>query len=221
MEKLINDGTNIHYITEDGIILSCFNNEKKELKTQIDKKSGYKRIKLNGKSYKVHRLVAEAFIPNPESLPQVNHIDGNKLNNHIDNLEWCNNSYNQKHAWDNGLQPKRHPINCSLTQEQADSIRKEYKSGMTVTPLVKKYKVSKTTIKDILSGKYYNLNKDITKVTRKQDNQKLSYEEAEEIRYFYNRYKPSYNELAKCYGVNHKCIIAIIQNKRYKKKCND
>lgn len=52
----------------------------------------------------IHRLVAEAFIPNPNKLPQVNHKDGNKENNVLENLEWCDNSYNQTHAWAIGLQ---------------------------------------------------------------------------------------------------------------------
>ena len=80
---------------------------------------GYKFISLGcgkrgtRKNIAIHRLVAEAFIPNPNNLPEVNHIDGNKLNNNIDNLEWCTRSENMLHAYKLGLhKPIQEYIKC-------------------------------------------------------------------------------------------------------------
>lgn len=58
---------------------------------------------VKAKTFKIHRLVALSFIPNPNNLPQVNHIDGNKENNCVTNLEWITNTENQRHAIKNGL----------------------------------------------------------------------------------------------------------------------
>lgn len=63
----------------------------------------YKRVKLNGKNFQVHRLTATTFLPNPDNLPVVNHKDGNKVNNSLDNLEWVSYSENTQHANDTGL----------------------------------------------------------------------------------------------------------------------
>lgn len=76
------------------------------LKPSMDQK-GYLRLRMTidrkKYSFKVHRLVAQAFIPNPEDKPQVNHIDGNKQNNRADNLEWITNKENVHHAIKNGM----------------------------------------------------------------------------------------------------------------------
>lgn len=80
---------------------------KEKLITQRKNKQGYMICYLskNAKDecFRVHRLIAKTFIPNPENKPQVNHIDGNKSNNRLENLEWCTNSENQIHAFKNGL----------------------------------------------------------------------------------------------------------------------
>ena len=65
---------------------------------------GYLTFKMSKRgSFYVHRLVAEAFIPNPENKPCVNHKDGKKQNNRVDNLKWVTKSENTQHAWDTGL----------------------------------------------------------------------------------------------------------------------
>ena len=73
-------------------------------------KLGYSQVGLskNDKCYsrRVHRLVAQAFIPNPNRYKEINHIDGNKQNNNVDNLEWCNRKQNIRHAINNGLRKK-------------------------------------------------------------------------------------------------------------------
>jgi hypothetical protein len=72
--------------------------------------SGYKRIRISIKKYLLHRLVALTFIPNPYNKEQVNHIDGNKLNNSVANLEWVTNQENQIHKVNTGLYKGRQKI---------------------------------------------------------------------------------------------------------------
>jgi len=95
----------------------------KILKQQKDKQ-GYMTIRLSyfgkDKTYKTHRLVAKTFIPNIENKLEINHIDGNKANNIVSNLEWTTRSENQKHAYKYGLQTqtekmKRHSVEMGKT----------------------------------------------------------------------------------------------------------
>jgi hypothetical protein len=66
---------------------------------------GYHTVHLDKKFYRVHRIVAETYIPNPENKPEVNHMDGNKQNNMLCNLEWMTRSENIQHSFDTGLRP--------------------------------------------------------------------------------------------------------------------
>ena len=83
-----------------GIILNGSNNN-----------NGYLTLKLDHKDYRVHRLIAMHFIPNPDNKPEINHKDGNKHNNLIENLEWVTREENLKHAEETGLNPRgeNHP----------------------------------------------------------------------------------------------------------------
>lgn len=72
---------------------------RKILKTQINVQNGYSYIGIAGKTFTIHRLMAIAFIPNPENKPTVNHKDGIKTNNHISNLEWATFSENSQHNY--------------------------------------------------------------------------------------------------------------------------
>jgi len=96
-------------IYEDGTVIN--KNRNTPVKHQ-ENNCGYMRVQLCNNGYQprlfVHRLVAELYIDNPMSLPQVNHKDGNKKNNHVNNLEWCDSSYNHKHSFSNlGRVPTR------------------------------------------------------------------------------------------------------------------
>jgi len=87
-------------ITRDGKVINKKNGH--VLKPQPNGK-GYLRVQICGKRHFVHRLVAEKFIPNPDGKEQVNHIDGDRTNNSVDNLEWVTNQENRDHAVEKGL----------------------------------------------------------------------------------------------------------------------
>src|SRR5574343_75166 len=82
---------------------TIFSNFSKRFITVQTYKSGYKYVQLNGKKYRLHRLVAEHFIPNPENKPQVNHKNGNKSINEDWNLEWSTQIENIYHGYKTGL----------------------------------------------------------------------------------------------------------------------
>ena len=117
MEKIITEFPN-YKITNTGTVLSCYAPKTaiptttwRELQQVYDKSSGYLLVTLchQGvkKNKRVHRLLMEAFVPNPENKEHVNHIDGNKLNNSLSNLEWATGTENARHAIKTGLCDER------------------------------------------------------------------------------------------------------------------
>lgn len=97
----------LYKVSPEGTVTSFKRGKIRILKPENSR--GYLRARLykdaEVKNFLVHRLVALAFIENPENKPQINHIDGNKLNNSVENLEWCTASENCRHAVSTGLDP--------------------------------------------------------------------------------------------------------------------
>ena len=128
----------------------------KLLKSFINRR-GYLEVNLfeNSKSTSkiIHRLVAKAFIPNLENKPQVNHIDGCKLNNRVDNLEWMSNSENQLHAYSLGLQPTRAGEKngrAILTNDTVTILKELYNSGKSVKEVAKIMNINLSTTRQII-----------------------------------------------------------------------
>lgn len=110
--------------------------QKEKILKQVVNKDSYHRVSLNknskSKMFAVSRLVAEAFIPNPENKPEVNHIDANRFNNKVENLEWVTAEENLNHARENGLLNKMQGEKswCSkLKESDVKEIRRLHASG--------------------------------------------------------------------------------------------
>ena len=121
----------------------------------------------NRKTIKTHRLVAIAFLPNPENLPDVNHKDFNRRNNNVENLEWCTEKYNTQYTSKYNLDPNKESYMklSPLTEEHVLLIPTLLNYGFSVKLISRLYRVGHITIRNIVSGKTWrwlklNFNRD-------------------------------------------------------------
>lgn len=197
--------------------VKSFKNEKQRILKSGTNTMGYLFVCLckggKPKNFFVHRLVALCFIPNPENKPEINHIDGHPLNNHVSNLEWCTRSENVQHALDTGLIPQGEDnLKALLSNEQVHYIRENPK-GLTGRQLAQKFDVDKRTISLIQLGKIY---KAVGGTFRKAQSQKYTPRIPDEIRsqiraeYVKNSRKFGSVALGKKYGVDSSTILDIV-----------
>ncbi len=151
----------IYEVSNKGRVRSCFQPEKlaywysKITKPQTDA-YGYHTVFLsvnkNRKRAKVHRLVAMAFILNPHNKPQVNHKDGNKKNNCVENLEWNTPAENVAHSMRLNLKPVGSRCHSSKIKEEDVLFIRKHKQLFSTKELSEKYKIDTSTIRSIING---------------------------------------------------------------------
>ena len=152
----------LYQVSNLGRVKSFHKNNAKIITPKPDN-HGYLRVVLckdfKKKNRMVHVLVAQAFIPNPESKRQVNHIDGNKTNNHVSNLEWVTPAENIHHAFETGLRKSGcEHFRAKLTAEQVREIRRDCVPGdpeLGFKPFARKFNVTSRVIGLVYHGVSY------------------------------------------------------------------
>lgn len=153
-----------YYTTKVKILIPSTNNSKGYKRLIITYNDGSKRTEA------VHRLVAKAFVPNPENKLQVNHKDGNKLNNNYSNLEWVTNEENQQHAALNLKREYRRGekvVWSKLSAADVYVIAELIKEKIPLVTIANKFNVSKTLISEIKAGRTWRCLNLFTPVARK------------------------------------------------------
>ena len=124
-------------------------------RTQSTHTAGYKIVSKNKKLFYVHRLVAQTYIPNPHNYRTVNHKNGVKDDNRVENLEWATRRSNCEHARLNGLSELKSQGIRNLTKDEVISIHKKRQEGETFQSIANTFKRDIRTIWDIINNKRY------------------------------------------------------------------
>lgn len=145
-----------YLISNKGVVLNAWTGRR--IKPWVTR-GGYEQVHLctiNGRVGKtIHSLVAKAFIPNPNNFYSINHKDGDKLNNSVNNLEYCSLGDNIRHAHKTGLVPSRKGSNCGsskLTEEQVRDIKVMLQTDISQKDISKLFNVEASTISQINRG---------------------------------------------------------------------
>ena len=181
--------------------------------------NGYKTVRLfiNGeiRYFCVHRLVAEAFIPNPENKPQVNHRNGNKFDNRVENLEWVTRSENQLYAVATGLKKSGEDnYRASISNEQAAWLRSVYRpfdKEFGAAALARKLGISQSAVKYIIHGHHYKTAGGDIVASRKRI-VRVPDDIRAEIKALYKKNVAGFgtSALAKKFGLNQKTVWRIV-----------
>jgi hypothetical protein len=144
-----------YFVYEDGRVQSPSG---KFLKAQVIDSRGYMRVWPACKPVRLHRLVAELFVPNPLGLPEVNHLDGDKQNNAAGNLAWSSRKQNMRHASDSGLTkfPSGEKARAAkLNDAQVAEILSAYKprqKGHTMSAIAARFGISEDWVSKLIKG---------------------------------------------------------------------
>lgn len=210
------DYEQLYHVSNYGRVKSFWLDKVKILKPTLS--NGYLIVGLyksgKQKGLYVHRLVAQAFIPNPDNKPEVNHRDGNRFNNFVGNLEWMTAKENTQHAIANDLiklGEERH--DTKLTNAQVEYVRNN-PDALTGRELAKRFTIEPATISDIQLGQSYrNVGGAIRKPQKPGEYHRIPDEIRDQIRADYATGNFTQQQLAKKYDVSPATIWRIIHEK--------
>ena len=181
-------------------------------------KGGYYRISLHGFTYSVHRLVGEAFIENPLNNPVINHKNGIKTDNRVENLEWVTSSENTLHAYNTGLKRRGEDFNCAkLSDTDVENIKLRFVQGHRSHDIAADYEVAEGSIANIRSGRAWkHIRPDLSwqNKERQKSTRKLC---AADIPIIRQRFKEGDSDtiIAATYGVSRGTIFQIRSGKNW------